>query len=53
MCLQAERIDDDGGGVGRVIQAKGLSDNDIGVSRGRGILDAFKGSETTTEAGGG
>ena len=52
MCLRAEVIDDYGGGVGRVRRAKGLSDNDGGINRGRGIRDASKVSETTTEAAG-
>ena len=52
MCLRAEGIDNNEGGVGRVRRYKGLSDSDGGVGRGRGIRDASKGLETTTEAAG-
>ena len=52
VCLQAESIDDNGGGVGRVRRAKGIINNDGVVDRGRGIRDASEGSETTTEAAG-
>ena len=50
MCLRAQVIDNEGGGVGRVREARGLSDNDGGVGRGQGIENASKGSETMTEA---
>ena len=36
--------------VGRVRQARGLSNNNGGVGRGRGIHDAPEGSDTMTEA---
>ena len=49
MCLQDHGIDDDGGSVGKVRQACGLSDNNRGVGRGHGIYYASKGLETTTE----
>ena len=52
MCLRAEGIDDNGGGVGRVRWAKLISNYDGGVDRGQGIGDAFKGLETTPEAAG-
>ena len=52
MCLRAEGIDNDEGGVRRVRRAKGLRDDDRGVDRGRGIHDASEGLETTTEAAG-
>ena len=52
MCLQDQVIDDNNGGVSRVSWARRLSDNDGGVGRGQGICDAYKGSETTTEAAG-
>ena len=49
MCLRDHGIDDDGGSVGKVRQACGLSDNNRGVGRGHGIYYASKGLETTTE----
>ena len=49
VCLQADGIDDDYGGVGRVRRAKVCSNDNGGVSRGRGIRNASEGSETTTE----
>ena len=49
MCLQGQGIEDDGG-IGRVRRARGLSNDDEGVVRGRGIDDVSKGLETTTEA---
>ena len=52
MCLRAEGIDDNNGGVGRVRRAKGLSDDDVGVGIVRGIRDVSEGSETTAEAAG-
>ena len=52
VCLRAEVIENDDGGVGRVRQAKGLSDNDVGIRRRRGIRDASEGSETMAEAAG-
>ena len=51
MCLRDQGIDDYDG-VGRVIRSRGISDNDGGVGRGRGIQDTFEGSETMTEAEG-
>ena len=50
MCLRAQVIDDDNGGVRRVRRSYGLSDNNRGVVIGREIDDAFKGLETTVEA---
>ena len=50
MCLQAQGIDDNDGGIGRVIRACGLSNDDVGLGRGRRIHDTSKGLETTTEA---
>ena len=50
LCLWAHSIDDKNGGVYRVRWDRGLSDNDGGVGRGRGIYEASEGSETTTEA---
>ena len=50
MFLQAQGIDDDSGGVGRVRRFRGLSDEDRDVGRGRGIYDASEGLETTMEA---
>ena len=51
MCLRDQGIDnDDGGGVFRVRRACGLSDNNGGVVRGRGIYNASEGFDTTTEA---
>ena len=52
MCLRAEGIDNNNGGVIRVRRSKGLNGNDGGVGRGQGIRDASEGSETTTEAAG-
>ena len=52
MCLRDQGIDDDDGGVGRVIRARRLSNDNGGVGRERGIDDASKGSETMTEAAG-
>ena len=50
VCLRAQGIDNNDGGVGRVILAHGLSNNDRGVGGGQGIDDASKVLETTTEA---
>ena len=50
MHLRDQGVDDDDGGVGRVRRARVLSGDNGGVSRGRGIYGASKGSETTTEA---
>ena len=52
VCLQAQGIEDDDRGVGGVIQARILSDNGGGVGGGRGIDDASKGLEITTEVAG-
>ena len=52
MCLRAEGIDENDGGVRRVRRAEGLSGDNRGVVRGREIRDASKGSEKTTEAEG-
>ena len=50
MCLQAQGTDDDNRGVDRVIQARRLSDDTGGVGRGQGIDDASEVSTTTMEA---
>ena len=50
VCLRAQGIDDDGGGVGRVRRDRRLSDKDRGTVRGQGIDDAYEGSQSTTEA---
>ena len=54
VCLQSQGIDNDNddGGVVRLRRARGLSDNDGGVGKGRGVDDASNVSETTTEAAG-
>ena len=52
MCLQAQGVDDKNSGFDGGIQAQGLSYNDGGVDRGRGIYDASEGSETTIEVRG-
>ena len=50
VCLQAQGIDNDKWVVGRVRQARGISNNDGGVRWGCGIDDASMELETTTEA---
>ena len=50
MCLRAQGIDNEGGGVVRVRQARGLSDDDRCVGRGQGIDNASEVLEKTTEA---
>ena len=50
MCLRAQGIDDEDGGIGKVGQARGLSNDEEGVGRGRGIYDASKELETTAKA---
>ena len=52
VCLWAEGIDDNDGGVGRVRRAKVLSNNDGGVGRGQDLRDVSKVLEITTEAAG-
>ena len=52
MCLRSQCIDDNNGGVGRVRQDHGISNNDRGVGRGRGIHNASMGLETSTDAAG-
>ena len=52
MCLQAQGIDNDNGGVGRVRRSHRLSDDNRGVGRGQGIRDASEESETAVEAEG-
>ena len=52
MCLWAQGIDNDDGGVSGLRRALGLSDEDRGIIRGRGLRDAPEGLETTTEAAG-
>ena len=49
MCLRAQGIDNDNGGLGGGRRARGLSNNDGGVVGGRGIYNAYKESETMTE----
>ena len=53
MCLRYQVIDDNGSGVSRVGQARGLINNVRGVGGGRGIDNAYKRSDTTTETAGG
>ena len=48
--LQDQGIDNDDDGGGRVRRADRISDDNGGVGRGRGIYDASRGLETTTEA---
>ena len=50
VCLRAQGIDDNVGGVGRVRRVRGLGYEDGGVGRGQRIYDATEVSETTTEA---
>ena len=50
MCLLAQLIYDDEGGVGRGRQARGISNNKLGVGGGRGIYDASEVLDTMTEA---
>ena len=50
VCLQAQGIDNDDGGVRRVRQDRGLSDNDGNIVIGQGTDDASEGLETTPEA---
>ena len=50
MCLQAQVIDDNDGGIGGVRREQGLSNNNGGVGGGLGIYDASEVSEMTTEA---
>ena len=52
MCLRDQVIDHNDGVGGRERRARGLSDNDGGVGRGRGIHDTSKGSDTTTGVAG-
>ena len=52
MHLQTQYFDDDDGSVGRVRRARGISNNNRGIERGRGIYDVSEGSETTTDAAG-
>ena len=52
VCLRDQGIDNDYGRVGRVRQARGISNNDEGIGRGRGIYNASDGLETTAEAAG-
>ena len=50
MCLQAQVIDDNDGGISGRRRALGLNENDGGVGRGQGIDDTSEVSETTKEA---
>ena len=50
MRLRDQCIENNNGGVGRVRQAFGISNDDRGVVRGRGIYYASEGLDTTTEA---
>ena len=52
MRLQAKGIDNNDGGVRRVGRTRELSNNNVGVGRGRRIYDASEKSEITTEATG-
>ena len=49
MCLRDQGIDDNNGAVYIVRQSRGLSNDNGGVGRGRGIDDTSKGSDTTTD----
>ena len=50
MCLRSQGIDDDDEGFGGGRRTRGLSDNNGGVGRGKGIYDTYKGSETAMGA---
>ena len=50
MCLRDQGIDNNDGGVIRVRQARGISDENRGVGRELGIDDASEGLEITEEA---
>ena len=50
MCLQAQGIDDNYDIVDILRQARGLSDDNGGIGRGRGIHDTSEILETTNEA---
>ena len=50
MCLWAQVIDDDDGGVGRVRRACRLRNYNGGVGKGQGIVDASEELETMMEA---
>ena len=50
MCLRAQGIDNENIIVGRVRQARRLSDNNGCIGRGQGIDYASDGSDTKTEA---
>ena len=52
LCLRAQGIDDNNSGVGRRRRYRGLSNDNGSVGGGRGIDDAYEGSETTMEAEG-
>ena len=52
MCLRAQGIDNDGGGVVIVRRPHRLSNDGGGVVRGREIDDTYKGSKTTAELAG-
>ena len=52
VCLRADGIDDNDGGVRRVRRSKGLRDDDGGVGRGQWICYVSEGLETMTEAAG-
>ena len=48
--MRTQEIDNDYGGVGGGRQARGLSNDNVGIDVGRGIYDASKESYTTAEA---
>ena len=52
MRLWDQGIDNNDGGIGRVRRDFRLSDDDDGVSRGRGIYNTHEGLETTADAAG-
>ena len=52
MCLRDQGVDDNNGEVRSVRRARGLSNDDGGVGRGRVIYDASKGLETMMGAAG-
>ena len=52
MCLRAQGIDNDDGGVGRGKRDRGLKNDGGGINRGRVIYNTAEGLETKTEAAG-
>ena len=52
MCLRAQGIDDNDGGLVRGRRARGPSNYNRCISGGRGIYNASEGLDTNTEAAG-